>query len=682
MKSLLRNLSLKTKIALMVLLPLLAYFIASGTNFYRDAQRFKTLKSVQTLAGLAERISPLIHELQKERGASAGYLGSKGKKFADILPSQRGATDAELARYQKFLVGFPQDTFSHELADHIRRAANLLQELPARRQNVADQRSDVPQAVAYYTGTITGLLDIVGYLPSLSAGTGLTAQLNAYAAFLQGKERGGIERATLSAAFGRGSFTPALYNKFLQLVAEQQSYFAMFLAQTGTTGRRLYQETMRGEAVDQVERMRGIAMEVNLDATKPLGVDAEVWFKTITGKIDLLKKVDDGLALSIRQAAGDNADAAWGAIVRRAVISLAILLLCILLAIFITRDILGGIRQATRVALDLAEGEGDLTRRMDLKGRDEIGVLGRAIDKMLESLGAMIRQVKGSGDSLGSSSRDLSAMAVQMSGRTDDILGRANTVAAAAEEMSTNMNSVAAAVEEAAVNITSVAEAGGSIAEAGKAMTANTRKARGVTSEAVNRARSSYERVGTLGTAAQEIGRVTETISEISEQTNLLALNATIEAARAGEAGKGFAVVANEIKELAKQTAEATVEINSRILSIQDSAGKTVQEIEDILRVINEVDRIVEEISGAVEGQTVTTNTIADNISQASTGLQEVAANVAQVSSVSSEVARDITEVSHASRELAQSGGGVRQSADGLAQLTGQLKQMTDRFTV
>ena len=143
---------------------------------------------------------------------------------------------------------------------------------------------------------------------------------------------------------------------------------------------------------------------------------------------------------------------------------------------------------------------------------------------------------------------------------------------------------------------------------------------------------------------------MTETITEISEQTNLLALNATIEAARAGEAGKGFAVVANEIKE--------------------------------ILRVINEVDVVVDSIASAVQNQTAATNHIAENIEQASIGIKEVANNVSQISAVSGEVAQDIAEVSNSSQELTNISNMVRQSAVGLNKLTAQMKEVSDRFMV
>jgi methyl-accepting chemotaxis protein len=363
-------------------------------------------------------------------------------------------------------------------------------------------------------------------------------------------------------------------------------------------------------------------------------------------------------------------------------IGLTSMILFVILAFFIIQNIIKGIHKATEVALDLAEGEGDLTRRMNIASKDEIGLLSRSIDKLLSTLGGMIGQIKHSGEMLNLSGLELAALSEQMSNSTSNIKTRADGVATAAENMSENMNSVAAAVEEAAINITTVADSTGAIANAGKTISDNTKNARAMTSEAVSRTQSSYELINALADAAKAIGHVTETITEISEQTNLLALNATIEAARAGDAGKGFAVVAGEIKELAKQTANATVEINDKIKGIQTSTGKTVTEIKEILRVINEVDNIVDSISSAVANQTSATHDIAINIDQASKGIHEVASNVSRISTVSSDVAQDISEVSESSKELAISSDRVRQSAINLNAMTAKVLAVSDRFKV
>ncbi|WP_163337978.1 methyl-accepting chemotaxis protein [Desulfopila sp. IMCC35008] len=181
------------------------------------------------------------------------------------------------------------------------------------------------------------------------------------------------------------------------------------------------------------------------------------------------------------------------------------------------------------------------------------------VDNILKQYQGMVDNASGS----------LATLSVNMKQDAKQTSEKASNVSSSSDEMSRNMNSVAAAMEEAATNINMVASAAEEMNVTISQISENTEKAKSITVDAVQQTENASQQVGELGQAAAGIGKVLETISEISEQVNLLALNATIEAARAGEAGKGFAVVANEIKDLAKQTAEATGEIRTKIEGIQ-----------------------------------------------------------------------------------------------------------------
>jgi methyl-accepting chemotaxis protein len=185
-----------------------------------------------------------------------------------------------------------------------------------------------------------------------------------------------------------------------------------------------------------------------------------------------------------------------------------------------------------------------------------------------------------------------------------------------------------------------------------------------------------------LGQAAQEIGHVTETITRISAQTNLLALNATIEAARAGTAGKGFAVVAGEIKELARQTAEATEDIKSRIAGIQGSTSSAISDIEQIAIVIRDVGSIVTSIATAIEEQATVTKDVAGNIAEASAGVQEGNQHVSQMANVSKSIARDIADVRTAVTDIRRGGEQVQGSATELSRLAEQISAQVGQFRV
>lgn len=325
---------------------------------------------------------------------------------------------------------------------------------------------------------------------------------------------------------------------------------------------------------------------------------------------------------------------------------------------------------------------GKLTDRIDINQKDEAGSLITSLNKMSEDLATLLYNVKSGVGSLTFTAEVMEKLTGNMTESADFTKNKSEMVATASEEMSANMSSVAASIEQASVNVDSIAGAIEELTVTVQEIAKSAARAQSITSQAVSQSESSTKNVDKLGKSADEISKVTEVITEISEQTNLLALNATIEAARAGEAGKGFAVVANEIKELAKQTADATLEIRTKIEGIQTTTNITVKEISGITTVISEIDDTVSGIASAVEEQAATTTEVAENIAQASAGIQEVNENVAQTNIVVSEIAADINEVSNTAIHSAENGVEVGFAVKELLEESNRLQGLTETFTL
>ena len=354
----------------------------------------------------------------------------------------------------------------------------------------------------------------------------------------------------------------------------------------------------------------------------------------------------------------------------------------ITLCLIIVFGLVGALKLMIVNFKDIAEGEGDLTKRIEIKSNDEIAELAGWFNIFIEKLHGIISSISKNTETISDEAVTLASVANDLSGNSQDTSERSETVATAAEEMSSNLNNVAAAMEESTTNTSMVASAAEEMTATINEIAVNSGQAHDISEKAVIQAETTSQKMAKLGASANAISKVTETITEISEQTNLLALNATIEAARAGEAGKGFAVVANEIKELAKQTAEATLDIKNKIEDVQQTTDNTVADIEEITTVINSVNEIVATITTAVGEQTKATEEIAMNINQAADGLGEVNENVSQISVVASTITSEIALVNHATGEVSTSSSQVEVSSGDLQNLAGELKSLVNMFRI
>ena len=349
-------------------------------------------------------------------------------------------------------------------------------------------------------------------------------------------------------------------------------------------------------------------------------------------------------------------------------------------AVFVTRSITRPLKVGVEFAKEMADG--DLTQTIEVKQKDEIGILAEALNQMAGNIRSMFRNISGGVQTLASSATELSAVSNQTASGVKRVSEKASTLAAAAEEASANTTSVVASMEEASTNLGSVASATEEMSATVAEIASHSEKARSISEQATMQTQAISNMMQQLGQAAKEIGKVTETITDISSQTNLLALNATIEAARAGAAGKGFAVVANEIKELARQTAAATEDIKSKIAGVQSSTGGAIADIEKITGVIKDVGSIVSTIAAAIEEQATATKDVAGNIARASSGVKGANERVAQTATVSKSIAQDVAGVNVAVGEIRQGGEQVQGSAVELSKLAEELKLQVGQFKI
>jgi len=383
-------------------------------------------------------------------------------------------------------------------------------------------------------------------------------------------------------------------------------------------------------------------------------------------------------------AVKDNMDLTRESLNTAVRITLILTLIGAVLGVFIavgtTRSITRPVSQILAVVKGLSDG--DLTKASAIDQKDEIGNLARNVNDSMAKLRSVIREFLENANMLSQSAIQMSDTSSLLLEQSNDMSERSSTVAAAGEELSSNISTMSRTADELSSSAQSVASAVEEMSASLNEVAQNCAKESEIAAKANNEAESARKVMSELGTSAREISKIVEIINNIAAQTNLLALNATIEAASAGDAGKGFAVVANEVKELARQSAQATEQISRQIEQMQRSTQTSIQTIESITKIIEEVNQIAVTIAAAVEQQSVTTNEISKSLSNVSGSVNHLAINIQQSAEGANEVSENIQEVSQSAQQSAEGVNHTSMAATELTQIAERLRDLVSQFKV
>ncbi len=372
----------------------------------------------------------------------------------------------------------------------------------------------------------------------------------------------------------------------------------------------------------------------------------------------------------------------YGLLSVMAIVGIVLVVLFVIIALFMARSLSLPIARTTAMIRDIAQGEGDLTKRLEILSKDELGELAQWFNQFVENLQGIIGELRNNVVVVDESSNALLKTSNEMDTGATNCSNLAKTVSQASDTLNENMSNIASAMEQTTQNTNVVATAAEEMSSTINEIAKNSGQAREISEQAVEQMHNASTKMRKLGSAAESISTVTDSIAGISDQTNLLALNATIEAARAGEAGKGFAVVANEIKDLASQTAEATADIKQQIEGIQLTSQESINEIESVNKVMNDINSIIITIATAIEEQSAATQEIASNISHVSQGTQDVNENIAESSKAIDKISEDIAVVDTAARNISGNSTHIAESLENLKDMAKNLTKIVNRFKI
>lgn len=371
-----------------------------------------------------------------------------------------------------------------------------------------------------------------------------------------------------------------------------------------------------------------------------------------------------------------------GLIVTSSIITFTFALFILFILVLIINKLFSPINSLLSMLKNIAEGEGDLTKRIKANSLDELGQISMYFNAFIEKIQRIIISITENANTVASSAAKLYSVSTQIAANAEEMSTQTLTVASATKQATTNITSISSAAEEMSSSANSVAIAIEEMNASFNEVSRNCQKELKIAVEANAHAKDSRDVMEKLSIASKSIRNVVEIINDIAGKTNLLALNAKIEAASSGEAGKGFAVVASEVKELSKQTSHATQEIQKQIEDMLSHTGSAVKAIDSVSSVIEEVNAISQIIVNAVEEQSATINEIAKNVSEVSVEAQEVSKNVVESVKSLSEVFTTIAGVNNAIADTAKGTLQVKNSVEELSELSNKLKKLLGQFKI
>ncbi len=427
------KLTLKTKLLLVVIPLVSAIVFFSGYNILEFSNKNRELQYISNLVSMTVINSDLVHELQKERGATAGFLSSKGGSFSDVLRKQRRESNRKIEALKAFIHEYEQKNGASTSLIQLKRILSKLETLKQLRARVDQQNIDVINAITFYTTVNEQLLNTLTLTSDSSPDPVIAQQLIAFYNFLQGKERAGIERAVLSSAFSMNGFTEGLYEKFITLVTEQNTYFGLFETFASDQLVQSYKQAIKQ---DLVGRYRNAAFSNDLSG------DAGDWFKASTARINNLKDVEDTISNSLISLTRDKSDEASSQFYSWLILSLVIILSAVLVALKILLDLNKQVASIVAV-IQTASRDKNLKLRASVIAEDELGLISNQLNQMLEVFGETLNHLNDASLELSTTAEEASSVSADNASHLEHQLENTVQVSAAVEQMSLSIFEVA-----------------------------------------------------------------------------------------------------------------------------------------------------------------------------------------------------------------------------------------------
>nr|WP_322981388.1 methyl-accepting chemotaxis protein [Pseudomonas sp. C11] len=651
----LKNAPLSVKLLLILTFPLLGFLAFAGMYVAGKYQTLSEMNHTVIASSTAQEISNLVTALQRERGASGVFLGSKGTSMGDALKQFRLDSDKTTKQVQ---------ALSADATAGLEQVLKDLTTISTLREQVDKLTINSGESGTRYTDLIKSL---IGYTHSLEASVSAPQILRALGAlnqFVEMKERAGRERALLGLAFAQNQINADLLSRLSRNLGEFSAYQDAFQRRAQTDFKRKLDEALQQPAAQAASSLQRKALETPLG--EALGTKPEEWFKQSTARIDLMLQVEKELGQNVGLLASKAHTEAVSGLWLTIGVIFGVLTAVLVLSFLIIRNIKSAVSDVNNTLIALSGG--DLTVHTHYDGHDEFGVIAHNLDNMAQQIKDVIQEIGGTAAQVAIAAEESSAVALQTSQNVAQQRQGTDQVATAINEMSATVKDVARSTTEAA--------------EMSRQVNDNTLQGKAEIEDTVRlvqalstQAEQTAQIILDLKKESDAISSVLDVIRGVAEQTNLLALNAAIEAARAGEQGRGFAVVADEVRQLAQKTQDSTVSIQQMINKLQSGSDRAASSMQETLN------KAQAGASNVVKAGELLVQ-IADGIASISDRNIQVASAAEEQSLVSEEINRNVNDINDLVIQVSAAAEQTAVNSRELASLADHQQQLVRRFKV